>query len=466
MHAHLEWAQLNFGNCQLGDKRRTERLVHVAADVASNPSASFPDQMTTWGDLKAAYHLFDCDEVTFEAIARPHWELSKQRPAGRYLVIGDTTEIDFGIHRNLPGLGPTGNGGGWGFLLHNALMVDADSQEVIGLAGQTIHYRPLKKAGGSKKKEHSAATLKRKRESDVWGIVIDQIGPPPNEVEWIHVLDRGGDNLEVYCHLLQQRSGWVVRAAKLNRYVLAGPDKKRLSLSDYLPQLQRLGSYELSLRARPQQPARTAKLEVSVGSLQMPVPHHKSPWVRKLDPAPIAMHVVYVVKIDPPKGTEPISWVLLTSLSVDTFDQAWMVIEYYERRWLVEEYHKALKTGCRVQDRQLKTAGRLEAMVGLMSVSATRLLQLKSLARTSPETPAARVVPRIWLQMLKAARKGLQRVHDLTVGQFYREVAKLGGFLGRKGDGEPGWITIWRGGEKPNNLVHGATLASKLVLQE
>jgi len=243
MHAHLEWAQMNFGNCQLGDKRRTQRLIQVAADVANNPSASFPDQMKTWGDLKAAYNLFDCDDVTFEAIARPHWELTKQRPAGRYLVIGDTTELDFGIHRDLPDLGPTGNGGGWGFLLHNALMVDAANKELIGVAGQTIHYRPQKKDKPSKKKEHSAAKLKRERESDVWGIVIDQVGPPPEDVEWIHVLDRGGDNFEVYCHLLQQGSGWVVRAGKLNRYVLAGPDEQRMPLSEYLPQLALLGTY-------------------------------------------------------------------------------------------------------------------------------------------------------------------------------------------------------------------------------
>jgi hypothetical protein len=464
MHAHLEWAQMNFGNCQLGDKRRTRRLIQVASDVAGNPSASFPDQMNTWGDLKAAYNLLDCEDVTFTAIAQPHWELTKQRPAGRYLVIGDTTELDFGIHRDLPDLGPTGNGSGWGFLLHNALMVDAASQEIIGLAGQTIHYRPQKKKKPAKKKEHSAARLKRKRESDVWGIVIDQVGRPPEAVEWIHVLDRGGDNFEVYCHLLQQRSGWVVRAAKLNRNILAGPAEQPLQLADYLPQLEVIGSYELKLRARPQQPARTAKLEVRVGSIKMPVPHHKSPWVRALDPEPIAMNVVYVVEVDPPTGVEPISWVLLTSLPVDTFAQAWTVIEYYEARWLVEEYHKALKTGCRVEDRQLKTKGRLEAMVGLLSVSAVRLLQLKSLARSSPDIPAQRVVPRVWLQILKAARKGLHRVHDLTVGQFYREVAKLGGFLGRKSDGEPGWITIWRGWEKLNNFVHGVTLASKLKL--
>ena len=163
-----------------------------------------------------------------------------------------------------------------------------------------------------------------------------------------------------------------------------------------------------------------------------------------------------------PKESKPIRWILLTSLPVRTFEEAWLVIGYYELRWLIEEYHKALKTGCRTESRQLKTAGRLEAFVGLTSVVAVRLLQLKSLARTKPDVPAQRVVPSVWLKMLKLARKNLNRVHDLTVGQFYREVAKLGGFLGRKGDGEPGWITIWRGWEKLNTYVF---VASKLKLQ-
>jgi hypothetical protein len=171
------------------------------------------------------------------------------------------------------------------------------------------------------------------------------------------------------------------------------------------------------------------------------------------------MNVIEVVEVNPPKGVTPIRWILFTSLPVTTFDDAWDVIRYYELRWLVEEYHKALKTGCRMESRQLKTAGRLEAFVGLTSVVAIRLLKLKSIARTNPEVPAQRVVPKVWLQMLKLARKKLTRVHDLTVGQFYREVAKLGGFLGRTGDGEPGWITIWRGWEKLNLYVF---VASKL----
>jgi len=457
MQSVTEWAQLNFAGCELGDKRRTARLVQVAEEIASHPSASLPNQIERWGDLKAAYRLFDREEVTFEAIARPHWELTKQRAQGRTLIIGDTTELDFGGRRSIAGLGPTGNGSGQGFLLHNALMVAAESEEILGIAGQTIHYR--KKKSPRKKRLNASQRLKQKRESEVWGTVVDQVGKPPAGASYVHVFDRGGDNFEVYCHLLQQQSAWVIRASKLSRYVLAGAAEEQMQLTDYLPQLQKLGEYTLSLRARPGQPARDATIEVRVGQIKIPPPRHVSPWVRQLKQPPIAMNVLEVVEVDPPPGVEPIRWILFTSLSVLTFEEAWLSIGYYELRWLVEEYHKALKTGCRAESPQLKTAGRLEAFVGLTSVVAVRLLQLKSLARTNPEVPAQRVVPAVWLKMLKLARKNLHRVHDLTVGQFYREVAKLGGFLGRKSDGEPGWITIWRGWEKLNMYVF---VASKL----
>lgn len=459
MQSVMEWSQLNFGTCELGDKRRTNRLVQVAEQVGNNPSASLPNQLELWSDLKAAYRLFDCKAVTFEAVARPHWELTKHSANGRCLLIGDTTEFDFGKDREIEGIGPTGNGSGQGFLLHNALMVSADSEEIIGVAGQTIHYRKKKT---SKKRENSSQILKRKRESEVWGTVIDQIGEPQNDVEYVHVFDRGADNFEVYCRLLQKRGEWVIRASRMNRYVLVGKSEECMQLKDYLPQLKSLGHYTLSLRARPGQTAREAQLEVRVGRIKLPQPSHVSHWVRSLKQPPIEMNVIEVVEVDAPKGVEPIRWVLLTSLPVETFDDAWTVIGYYELRWLVEEYHKAIKTGCATESRQLKSAGRLEALVGLTSVIAIRLLQLKSLARTNPEVPAQRVVPRVWLQMLKLARKGLNRVHDLTVGQFYREVAKLGGFLGRKSDGEPGWITIWRGWEKLNAYVF---VASKLNIQ-
>jgi hypothetical protein len=275
-------------------------------------------------------------------------------------------------------------------------------------------------------------------------------------------MDRGADNFEVYCHCLEQRTDWVVRVTQKDRKIIA-PQQEKMPLSDCLGTLALAGTYELSLRARPQQAARTAKVEVRLGPLWMPPPKQKSRYVKKLAPAPIPMWVVHVLEVDTPQGVEPMEWILLTSLSVENFEDAWLVIGYYEKRWLIEEWHKALKTGCRLENRQLKTAKRLEALAGLLSVVSVRLLQLKSAARTMPDRPARAVVPERWIAMLQAARKNkkLVRAAPMTVGDFYRQLAMFGGFLGRKSDGEPGWITIWRGWQKLYLLVRGAELIQK-----
>jgi hypothetical protein len=153
------------------------------------------------------------------------------------------------------------------------------------------------------------------------------------------------------------------------------PNGRKLPLDAYLKTLPLAGTYELELRARGQtrehgpQPARTAKVEVRFGPLHMPVPSQRSPYVKRLSPAPIAMWVVYAVEVDAPEGIEPIEWILLTSLPVESFDDAWLVLGYYEKRWLIEEWHKALKTGCRVERRQLKTKERLERITGLWTWS-------------------------------------------------------------------------------------------------
>lgn len=448
-----QWAEQQFSTCHLGDRRRTKRLMQMAEQVANQPAASLPKQMQTWGDLKAAYRLFDAQAVTFEAIAGPHWQQTRDVKPGRYLVLADTTEIDFGYRRDIEGLSRIGNGSSTGFLLHNALLVDLRNQTLLGVAGQTIHYRKP-----APRKENKSQRFKRERESRVWGDVIDRVGPPPAGVAWVHVCDRGADDFEVFCRLQQNRCQWVVRASSRHRLVTVADGKTR-PVEEVLRRLPVAGRYELELRSRPGQPARTATLEVRFGRLEMPVPRHKSPYVRSLNPRPIPMQVVWVREVNPPQGRARIEWVLYTSLPVDSFDDAWQIVEYYETRWLIEEYHKALKSGCSVQSRLLQHADRLEAMVGLMSIVAVRLLQLKSVARAEPDRPARSVVPDLWLQMLKAARKNLHRIHDLTIYQFYRELAKLGGFLGRRHDGEPGWITIWRGWEYLNTLVQGAELA-------
>lgn len=449
------WAHEQFGAADLGDRRRTRRLARVAARIAADPSASIPGQMEGWAEAKAAYRLLGADDVTFEAVAASHWRRTRACGPGCFLVLGDTTELDFGIHRRVADLAPTGNGGGYGFLLHAALVVGAEDERVVGLAGERVHYRKAAPKG-----ENTGQRLKRDRESDVWGDVIDQVGPPPEEARWVHVLDRGADNFDVYCHCRQQRSDWVVRASMLHRKV-SGPEGGETTVRDLAASAPEAGGYTLHLRARPKQAARRARLIVRFAAMTMPVPWHKSRYVRQVAATPVPMWLVVVTEVDCPRGAKPIEWVLYTSLPVRGLDEAMRVASYYEKRWLIEEYFKALKSGCRATERQLKTKGRLEALVGLLSVVAVRLLQLKAHARTEPDRPAAEVIPARYIGLLRVAR-GLSRTASLTAGRFYRELAKLGGFLGRKHDGDPGWITIWCGWDKLQLMMRGADAAADL----
>jgi len=455
-----QWSVDNFSQCDLGDKRRTARLVGLASSVLSHPSGSFPAQLPEWKDLKACYRLLARPEVTHQAITQPHFDQVGSRGAGRYLIFNDTTEFDFGNHRDVEGLSQTGNGGGYGFLCHNALMTNALTEEVIGLAGQLLHYRKA-----APKKESAAQKLKRKRESQIWGRLVDQIGPPPSEhVDFIHVCDRGADNFEFFCHVVKNRCGWLVRCSHTNRKIVPQNSDSPVRIKEFVSSegsLKELGDYELNLRARPGVAARTATITMSSAPITMPVPRHKSQYVRESNAQPIAMNVLMLHEKDPPAGKKGLKWILLTSLAVGSYDQAWEVAGYYEQRWLIEEYHKAQKTGCRITARQLSRPDRLEASTGLLSIVAVRLLQLKTVALADPDRKAKEVIPPLWLAMLCAARKGIKKSSIETVRQFYRNLAMLGGFLGRKHDGDPGWITIWRGWEKLETLVRGAQLVKQ-----
>jgi hypothetical protein len=244
----------------------------------------------------------------------------------------------------------------------------------------------------------------------------------------------------------------------LTRKILA--HGRRMPLADCLAGLPTTGTYTIDLPANKKQKARTAKLEVRFGPLTLPRPTHVSVWVKQSGMEEISMWVVEAREIDPPAGVEAARWVLLTSAAVRSFDAAWTTLEHYEKRWLIEEFHKALKTGCRLEERRYETAKRLEVVTGMLSILAVRLLQLKTVARDEPERPAEEVVPKSWITMLQRLRKRPSK-NIATVREFYRDMAKLGGFLGRKSDGEPGWITIWRGFEKLHLCLRGAEASQR-----
>lgn len=266
-----QWLAEQFGNCQLGNVLRTQRLQKVAAQMLRQPEQSLPQQNPEWSDLKAAYRLFACADVSFQKIAEPHWRLTRQTSPGRYLLISDTTDIDHTSHAATEDLGPLGGGYGRGLQLHSCLVYSSAAKQVVGTAGALVQYRVTKP-----QHETRMQRLKRSRESEVWGQLVDQIGSAPPGSQWIHVFDRGGDNFEAMCHLQLSGCDCIIRAAKLNRQVTTESGEK-LALSKALEGARVLGSYDLELRSRPGMHSRTARLQVSVVKVRFAPPQHHSP---------------------------------------------------------------------------------------------------------------------------------------------------------------------------------------------
>lgn len=452
---NADWARENFGGCELGNSLRTKRLQSVATNMLSAPDQSLPAQNPEDSDLKALYRLMDRDAVTFEAIANPHWNLTRQNSSARRLIIGDTTDISLHKRNAVAGLGILGNGNGKGIQLHSCLAVNSENGMIEGTAGATLYYR--KRAPNSEKRTER---LKRKRESTLWADVVNQVGIAPKDKTWIYVFDRGGDNFEAFCAMKSRCCDWVVRAGKLNRKVYDSEGNQQW-LQDAIKQRIEVGQYELRIRSRPKTPKRNVLLKVFVTSVSIPRPKVTSQEVKAYGITEIQTNVV-IVEEQVKKGSKqkPIKWVLLTSLPATTFEDAWQVIEDYEKRWLIEEYHKVLKTGCNIEGHALRTKGRLEALIGLISVIGVRLLSLKMHARVEPNEKAVNRVPSTWIEAIAGVRPRIN-IANLTVRGFFHALAKLGGFRGRNGDGDPGWQTIWKGYLRMHWVIEGMQIRSK-----
>ena len=218
-----------------------------------------------------------------------------------------------------------------------------------------------------------------------------------------------------------------------------------------------LGEFALELRARPGQPARTAQLQVSVVEVWLRAPQRPGKAAGSLPPK--RSTVVRVWEANPPPGPEALEWILLTDWQVSSYAQALEVSLAYSTRWLIEEFHKALKTGTKAEELQLEIADGVFAAIAIKSVVALRLLDLRERVRLAPDAPAEQAgLSELELTVLgECLNRSLKTVREVALA-----IGRLGGHMNRKGDGLPGWQTLFRGMAKLNDLVQGARIALKL----
>jgi len=448
------WAERTFGSVQLHDMRRTRRAVKAATNLAENPLGSLPTQMHTWKETKALYRWLDEPDVTFAALMQPHMQQTREQAMSSpvVLLVQDTTDIDLSHRHKISGVGQIGNERGRGFFVQTVLAVRPQTREVLGCMAQEPFVR-IPAPEGEKRYQRRK---REERESDVWMRQVQAIGTPESGSMWVHVGDRGADMFPFFQACQQTQTQFLVRAAQ-NRRVEVCEEEITYSLTQARA-FPSQASRPFEVPARHGHPARSTQLQLSFGQMTLLPPRHEP----RASKEPLTVWVIRVWEEEAPEGEEPLEWVLLTSVPTTTLEQAWERVDWYRHRWLVEDYHQCLKSGCRIEQRQLQTVDGLIRLLGLLSPLAVRLLQVRACAREDPERPAYEVIEPLMLVVL-AERTG-QSPLTMTLGTFWTEVARLGGYLARSHDGPPGWRTIWKGWLSLQTLLEGAHLALHLRL--
>jgi hypothetical protein len=449
----------SFGNATLGDKRRTSRLVKVAEAVMKGSCCDGGGTLTSIladpHQAKAAYRLFDGPAVTHDAVLGGHrqWVGQQLAEPGTYLLIEDTTVAAFNSRTRAGGLGPIGESYTLGFWLHNTLAVrweaGPDRCQVLGLQAQQSWARdPVARDRKTQSKKKKQTTFERQkdpdRESMRWGRSLGELPAATESARYIYVADRESDVYETFEKCKSAGVSYVIRASQPR--ALAG-EFEGSDVFEAVAAAAVLGTVAVEIARE----NRTAELEVRSLTVTLRGPARPGGKLKDL-----TVNLVQAREANPPAGCAGVSWTLLTDLPVQTLLQCRQILNIYRHRWLVEELHKAMKTGLKLEDSQLSDARRLGALAAVISVAAVFLLQMKTAARTDGDT----LLPEQQKQtpMVRILQKRYPPKGEPTRRWLWISVAKLGGFMARKGDGDPGWLILWRGWQTLRFLLEGYEL--------
>jgi hypothetical protein len=442
------WAQEELGGAYFGDKRLTKRFIQITSDIAAQPEASVPQACGSEAATKATYRFLDNENVTLEAIRAPHRDKTVERVKEykTVLAIQDTTSLNYAAHKATSGLGPIDGHGSNGMHVHSVLAVSSDGIP-LGLVHQQVWSRDPEK---KRSKEERKKLPIEEKESYRWLQSVDATSKAMDEsTHIITVADREADIFELFALPRPDNMDLLIRAVQDRRVQVGDSDIGKLweSVKAVQPADQIM---TIHLEHRPGMPARDVTLMIRWLTVSiMPGTSKKKKY------APTPFTAILVTEVNSPEGVEPLEWLLLTTLSVETFQQAAQCVLWYRFRWLIERYHFVLKSGCHLEKLQLETAERLERALALYCIVAWRLLYLTYLARVTPDASCEVVFQTYEWQALHAFtyQTNMPPATPPSLHEATRLVAKLGGFLARKSDGEPGVQTIWRGLRRLDDLA-------------
>ncbi len=455
-----DWAEEEFSKADFGDRRLTRRLVSIVRAFYARPQATIPQACQTRAKTKAAYRFFDHRNTSMDKIFEQHYEATQDRASQEPVVLAvqDTTTLNYTSHPATENLGPIGYrpDRGIGLIVHDTMAFNPDGTP-LGLLDVQCWARDAEDFG--KKNRRHELPIEQK-ESNKWLISFRKVAEAQRrspETTFVSVGDREADIYDLFELALKEPTGpkLLVRASQ-NR-PLADTEGH---LWDKLSEQNISGIQEIRVPRRGNRPARTARLAVRFAEITLKPPI-KKPSLREL-----SIWAVLAQEVNAPEDVEPIEWMLLSTCEVTTFAQAVEKLAWYAVRWGIEVYHRTLKSGCKIEERQLGHADRIEACLAIDLVVAWRIFHLTKLGRETPDVPCTVFFEEAEWKALTAYINQNPAPPDRTptLREAVHMVASLGGFLGRKGDGEPGTKSLWLGLQRLDDITNIFKVMTRLYV--
>jgi hypothetical protein len=436
------WAEEEFGSVRIYDNRLRQRLYTIAQDFYNRPQANIPEACGSKARTMGAYRFFRNRKVTMDVLLTAHTEATLERIREHPVVLApqDTTTLKYSTHPMTDGLGPVSHttSDSIGLLLHDTLAFTEEGTPLGILDAQCWARDPEEK--GKKHRRHELPI--EAKESVKWlrsfrkVAKIQKLCP---ETTLVSIGDREADIYDLFREAVEDPDGprLLVRMEKSRKRKV-----EQQPLWDFMSGLEAAGALKIHIPRRGSRKARDILADIRFSAIEL-TPPNRAPS----DAVPVNAWAVYLLEQDPEEGSDPVEWMLLTTAPVNSIEDAKKRVEWYTGRWGIEVYHRTLKSGCRIKDRQMGTADRLEACLGIDMVVAWRIYHLTMLGRETPEMPCTVFFKDIeWKALCCYVKKTPTPPRTPpNLKEAIRMVGAMGGHLGRKGDGPPGTQTLWRG---------------------
>jgi hypothetical protein len=445
-----DWAEEELARTPFLDRRLRRRATILLRDFFARPQSNIPQACGSRAKAKAAYRFFDHAQVSMTQVLQGHYEAASQRAQAEAVVLAvqDTTDLNYSAHPATAQLGPISEKktAQVGMLVHDTMLYNLEGtplglldvqcwvreEEKLSLTREESYQRPIEQKESYKWLRSFAAASRLQQRS------------PKTQV--VSVGDRESDVYELFLLAQKDPAGTklLVRAFQDRR--LADPEQGWL-WEQVLAQPAVL-SLKLQVPRKKKQPARSAVVEVRYRAVELAPPQRKPQWSQ------VKLWAVSVVEVEPPSGVEPVEWMLLTNLVVDSPESALEKVQWYGLRFQIEVYHRTLKSGCKIEERQLGSAERIESCLGLDLIVAWRVTYLTKLGRETPDVPCTVFFEEAqWQAVVFYFTKAPPPAQVPSLRTIQLLVAQMGGFLGRKADGPPGTKSMWLGLQRLDDIT-------------